>query len=146
MIERILEIIKQKNLTPSQFAEEIGIQRSSISHLVSGRNKPSLEFVQKILSTYTDINPEWLLNGTGHIFRTDGNAVTENIDQLAAKVSSKTFEEPDLFESESLQEPNRAEIRQMKKKKSITTDEKQVEKIVYFYKDQSFREYYPDNN
>ena len=67
MTERILEIIKYLHLSPSDFAEEIGVQRSSISHLISGRNKASLEFVQKILSRYREINTDWLLNGNGLI-------------------------------------------------------------------------------
>ena len=65
MIERILEILKIKNLSPAQFADLIGVQRSSISHLISGRNKPSLEFIQRILKTFPEINTEWMLSGKG---------------------------------------------------------------------------------
>ena len=61
MIDRILELMKDKNLTPSQFADEIGIQRSGISHLISGRNKPSLEFIMKVLKRYPDVKAEYLL-------------------------------------------------------------------------------------
>ena len=64
MLERILELIKNKKLTPSQFADEIGIQRSGMSHIISGRNNPSLEFVMKVLKRYPEIKPEWLRFGT----------------------------------------------------------------------------------
>ena len=65
MINRILLVLKTQNLTSSQFADEIGVQRSSISHILSGRNNPSLEFVTKILKRFPDINSEWILFGKG---------------------------------------------------------------------------------
>jgi len=68
MLERISKLIKTKKLSSSQFADEIGVQRSSVSHVLSGRNKPSLDFVTKILTAYEDINSEWLLIGKGNMF------------------------------------------------------------------------------
>lgn len=65
MVDRISLLLKAKNISASQFADEISVQRSSISHVLSGRNKPSLEFVQKILKRYPEINPDWLLFGKG---------------------------------------------------------------------------------
>lgn len=65
MVDRISLLLKAKNITASLFADEIGVQRSSISHVLSGRNKPSLEFIQKILKRYPEINPDWLLFGKG---------------------------------------------------------------------------------
>jgi transcriptional regulator with XRE-family HTH domain len=67
MTDRILKIITFTNLSPSQFADRIGVQRSSISHILSGRNRPSLEFVQKILSRFPEINPTWLILGKGEM-------------------------------------------------------------------------------
>ncbi len=65
MTDRIALLLKAKNITASQFADEIGVQRSNISHVLSGRNKPSLEFIQKILKRYPEINPDWILFGKG---------------------------------------------------------------------------------
>jgi transcriptional regulator with XRE-family HTH domain len=65
MNDRIKLIIESRNLTASKFADEVGVQASSISHILSGRNKPSLEFIQKVLNTYPDINYEWLISGKG---------------------------------------------------------------------------------
>jgi transcriptional regulator with XRE-family HTH domain len=65
MIDRITLLLKTKNITASQFADEVGVQRSSVSHVLSGRNKPSLDFIQKILKKYPEINPDWLLFGKG---------------------------------------------------------------------------------
>lgn len=64
-ISRLKEIIQHHQLTASQFADSIGVQRSSISHILSGRNKPSLDFILKVTNTYTDVDIYWLLNGKG---------------------------------------------------------------------------------
>lgn len=65
MKDRIIEFLRRENKTSSQFADEIGVQPSSVSHIISGRNNPSLDFVLKMLQRYRDINSEWLLFGTG---------------------------------------------------------------------------------
>lgn len=63
--KRIKEIIDEKGLTASKFADLIGVQRSGISHILSGRNKPSLDLVQKTLTAFDEIRAEWLLTGKG---------------------------------------------------------------------------------
>lgn len=67
MVNRIKKVIGLKNLSSSHFADQIGVQRATISHILSGRNKPSLEVIQKILDTFPDISSEWLVKGTGDI-------------------------------------------------------------------------------
>ncbi len=62
---RLEKILAFYNLSASSFADKIGVQRSSISHLLTGRNKPSLEFVMKVVTTYPEVNLYWLLNGKG---------------------------------------------------------------------------------
>ncbi|HMC02400.1 MAG TPA: helix-turn-helix transcriptional regulator [Flavobacteriaceae bacterium] len=64
--KRLQKVIAFYGETSSSFAEKIGVQRSSISHILSGRNKPSLDFVLKILYTYPDVEMYWLLNGKGN--------------------------------------------------------------------------------
>ncbi|WP_245553867.1 helix-turn-helix domain-containing protein [Cytophaga aurantiaca] len=63
--------MKNYELTASEFADKIDVQRSSMSHLVSGRNKPSLDFIQKILNNFSDLNPTWLIMGTGPMKQLD---------------------------------------------------------------------------
>jgi transcriptional regulator with XRE-family HTH domain len=137
MIERILEILKNKNLTPSQFADLIGVQRSSISHLISGRNKPSLEFIQKILKTFPDINSEWILSGTGPVMNRQNG------------MNEETGHSGDLFmqdqvTNEKVFEPEKQESVKIVKKKLNDPEARKIEKIVFFYKDNTFREYLPD--
>ena len=63
LLDRIKMVIQMNNLTPSSFADQIGVQRSSVSHILSGRNKPSLDFIQKTLATFPKVSSEWLVKG-----------------------------------------------------------------------------------
>ena len=90
---RLKKVMSYYNETAASFSEKIGVQRSSISHILSGRNKPSLEFVMKILSSYDDVDLYWLLNGKGVFPNTETKTVTpKNIEQTqnAVKTTSKT--------------------------------------------------------
>lgn len=64
--KRLQQILDYYGLSAAAFAEKIGVQRSSISHILSGRNKPSLDFVMKILSSFEEVDTYWLLNGKGN--------------------------------------------------------------------------------
>lgn len=61
--ERIQMVIKMHNLTPSSFADKIGVQRSNVSHVLSGRSKPGLDFLEKILTGFPRVNAHWLITG-----------------------------------------------------------------------------------
>ncbi len=77
MIERIKKILTSKGMSPSQFADEIEVQRSSLSHVLSGRNKPSLDFVIKIKQKFDDIDLEWLIFGEGEMYLNDRKSSQE---------------------------------------------------------------------
>ena len=70
IVSRIETIISHLELTVSAFADEIGVQRSSLSHLLNGRNKPSLDFVMKLVDTYPQVDLYWLLKGEGNFPKT----------------------------------------------------------------------------
>lgn len=65
MLDRIQELLQVRELSASQFADAIGVSRPVVSHILSGRNKPSLEVVQKIIAAFPDLSISWLLNGAG---------------------------------------------------------------------------------
>ena len=69
MKERLIQLLDLEQLSPSKFAEIIGVQRSSISHVISGRNKPSFDFLQKTLRAFPGLNASWLLLGEGSMVR-----------------------------------------------------------------------------
>ena len=68
MIDRINLLLKAKNISARQFAEEIGIQPSGMSHILSGRNNPSLDFVMKVVRRWPEVNINWLMFGKGEMF------------------------------------------------------------------------------
>ncbi|MBO4768759.1 MAG: helix-turn-helix transcriptional regulator [Bacteroidales bacterium] len=66
---RLKQFLQMEELSPAKFADSIGIQRSGISHLLAGRNKPSYDFITKMLTTYPDLNADWLLTGKGKPYK-----------------------------------------------------------------------------
>ena len=86
---RLKKILNYHQLTASLFADKIGVQRSSISHILSGRNKPSLDFILKVTNSFTDVDIYWLLNGKGafpkeqvptnKVFLPDDSSIVETI-------------------------------------------------------------------
>lgn len=79
--KRLQKILEFYDVSAATFAETIDVGRSSISHILSGRNKPSLEFVMKIVKTYPEVELYWLLNGKGSFPPRERNQPEENISQ-----------------------------------------------------------------
>lgn len=95
--ERISKVIEYSKLSSSEFADEIDVQRSSISHITSGRNKPSLEFIIKIKSRFPEILWDWLVNGDGEMLKSE-LPESENIpENESAEERTKPTSLPDLF-------------------------------------------------
>ena len=65
MKERLEELMEMLNMTPTQFANAIGVQRATLQHILSGRNEPSLKIIMAIHNSFPDVELEWLLNGKG---------------------------------------------------------------------------------
>ncbi len=140
--DRITKIIKSKKLTSSKFADIIGVQRSSISHILSGRNKPSLDFIQKILNNFQGINTDWLLFGKGEMYR-ESSAPKTLFDQ-PPPVSSKKQDKKEDKSSEKQDSPSKKEEKKLiSSSHSLFThpEGKKIEKIVLFYTDKTFTEY-----
>ena len=67
MHTRLKNWMESEGLKPSQLADNIGVNRATISHILSGRNKPSIDFLQKLLSAYPNLNANWLIIGIGYM-------------------------------------------------------------------------------
>ncbi|MFN5664915.1 MAG: helix-turn-helix domain-containing protein [Bacteroidota bacterium] len=65
---RIIEVMDTKGLTKSSFAAKLGVSLPLIAHICSGRNKPGIELIQKVMQVFPDVNPYWLLLGQGNMF------------------------------------------------------------------------------
>jgi transcriptional regulator with XRE-family HTH domain len=142
MRERILKFLKAENKTSAQFAEEIGVQPSGVSHILSGRNKPSLDFVLKMLEKYSFLSTEWLLFGKGNMYR--DSSMQNLFDQSAERVEIGR----DINKTVKGREPESSEYMETRKEPEIKAgkEELTVEKIVWFYNNNSFREYLPDKD
>lgn len=144
MIGRIQKIIQLKKLNSSAFADKVGVPRSTISHILSGRNNPSLEFVQKVLDTFPEIRTSWLVRGEGHMLKATNTLFPdEEYDELTTDtvlpetrlndehVAKETLNEEDSEESKPIPEkeirrpePIKPEITQTGEgKKSIQKEE-----------------------
>lgn len=132
---RIYQLLQQKGISAAQFADTIGVQRSSMSHLLAGRNKPSIDFLQKCIQAYPDVDIQWLITGKQTKISIKS---TENIDNLQLNVvkSSEPYEQTSLFDSPQTEYVSKPPI-QMQNRKSI-------ERIVTFYTDKTFTEYIPE--
>lgn len=78
MKDRIKEIMDNEDLTPAKFADRLQINRAVVSHILNGRNNPSLDVVLKILSEMDYINSDWLLNGNGSMYKEGYSSQTQN--------------------------------------------------------------------
>ena len=104
MKKRIEKIINSNGLTSNSFAQQIGVNRSTISHILSGRNNPSIEVLQKILKRFPDVSADWLLLGNGSIndksSPSDGSSApkeffieAKKVDKVVIFYTDNTFQE-----------------------------------------------------
>jgi transcriptional regulator with XRE-family HTH domain len=139
MKDRIIKFLTHENLTGTRFADEIGVQRSSVSHILSGRNNPSFEFIQKILSRYKNLSSEWLIMGIGSMYKKP-----EQMDLFASPPISAT-KQPTIPTQKTNEILTSAE--DDKKNQSNYGSEifpsRKVEKILIFYTDKTFDEFVP---
>lgn len=135
MIERIKEIILTEGLTSGAFADLIGVQRSSMSHIINGRNNPSLDFIVKTLQHFSKINPEWLLTGTGPMYRAGAPVQTP-----------PAFRERSIFDSvpdpvvKPITAPEPVSIEKQIDK--VKSPDKYVDKVMIFYSDRTYDEFF----
>ena len=102
MIERINLLLKAKNVSARQFAEEIGIQPSGMSHILSGRNNPSLDFVMKVVKRWPEVNINWLMFGKGEMYAGVPLSVLEPVPHTSEPQSAgQATEQYDLFTTQA---------------------------------------------
>lgn len=141
MKDRILEFLKKENKTSAQFAEEIGVQPSGISHIISGRNNPSLDFILKMLEKYSYLSTEWLLFGKGSMYKEPKMGdLFSSIDIIETPVQKK---DKNIFQDSVLSGGSLASEEKLTSSKVIEYEDAKVRKIIWFYEDNSFEEFYP---
>ena len=153
MLDRIKLILKDKDLTPSVFADTIGVSRGTVSHILNGRNDkkclPSANTIDKILKTFPDISPAWFMNGLGQMYKHERIMINPD--------SSKNNREPDLFaenqpvkpsnESAHNEYPPKIEVKapveptkpvEIKEINLPEITSKKIDKIIIFFSDKTF--------
>lgn len=130
MVDRIKKLVKESGLNNGDFADKVGINRASLSHILSGRNKPSLDFVLKLLEAFPSLKSDWLLFGKG------------------SEKSSEDYSEKEVdVVLNNAADANFGVEKKMNKKSSpeipATTADSIPERIVFFYPDGKFKQYKP---
>lgn len=132
--KRLQKIIEYYELTATSFADLISFNRSTISHLLSGRNKPSLEFVIKVLEAFPEVELYWLLKGKG-TFPTTQNVPINNETLFTQSDNDYTPQPKKQFQQIETKEDNSNFIENFQ--------ENEIEQIVIFFKDNTFKVYKP---
>ncbi|MFD2943028.1 helix-turn-helix transcriptional regulator [Flavobacterium notoginsengisoli] len=136
-VKRLEIILEYYSLNASAFADKIGIQRSSMSHLLSGRNKPSLDFVTKILEVFPEVNLYWILTGEGNF--PDHNSKDSKFS--TALPLSQNSDQTQFSNLKIKNEKDETEILSELGNKNIDVKDDEIEKIVFFYKNGTFKTY-----
>jgi transcriptional regulator with XRE-family HTH domain len=133
IVQRIEEIRSNHQLSASAFASKIGVQRSAMSHILSGRNKPSLDFLMKVYEVFDEVSLEWLLIGSSAPTSTN----------IKKKLFNNVEDELDKTQGFYKKYPTAEEI-DNQKSSSIPLDESASPKeIIYIYGDGSFERFTP---
>jgi transcriptional regulator with XRE-family HTH domain len=140
------KLLINEKLSPTRFAEIIGVQRSSISHILSGRNKPSFDVIQSILVKFPKLNPDWLIVGNGEIYRKPVQTSIFDYNEP----QKKEIEKDEVLNIKTPFNDKIDDIILSKKgipQSKVTEDainEKKIERVVVFYEDKTFTEYRPE--
>ncbi|MEZ4874948.1 MAG: helix-turn-helix transcriptional regulator [Flavobacteriaceae bacterium] len=126
MVKRLQKILDFYGLSATAFSDAIDFNRSTISHLLSGRNKPSLEFIMKVLQKFPEVELYWLLNGKG----TFPSTLKPDEKRIVAP------EEPSA-EIPKIDLP----IHEIHSIAKDTSKNESIERIIIFFKDGSFKSY-----
>jgi transcriptional regulator with XRE-family HTH domain len=159
MVDRIKKIMEKEGFSFALFADEIGVSRGTITHVLNGRNKPSLEVVQKILDAFPDISSKWLLTGKNPMYDHEKVILQHppqqdlfgNETKVLPKLPQKeinTYKESNVSEySPKSIDKEPVEVLQPTKLKEVIntiSSNKKIDKIIIFYDDKTFMSFSPE--
>ena len=134
MKDRIAHIIRAKNLTAAEFALRLGIQPSNISHLLSGRNNPSLDFVKKLKETFPEYNLDWIIFGRGPVTVSEPFVESAPIGQIPVMGEQEKSDEH-LSDGSLFSQPEDVDV---PVKQLVSSTESVLKQIVLVYSDNTF--------
>ena len=170
--QRLLKLLDTEQLSSSRFADAIGVQRSSVSHILTGRNKPSFDFLQKTLRAFPILNADWLILGEGSMYEDEDRVISGTLfDQQAGGGEVKDSKPADDVQNPGVLTSSESNILQttgtnadltptqeVQAETAVTGENvsvetpsaattspgKQVERIVLFYTDKTFDSFNPN--
>lgn len=135
--ERLAKIIESENLTAKQFAEEIGVSAGTISNILGGRNKPSVEIYVRILNRFRTISSDWLMLGTGSMYRPNGGVTqTALFGDMRPIDAAQSEETPSQVPAAPLQ----SVMLQNTRLAANPPATKQIARIIIYYTDGTYEE------
>lgn len=123
IVDRIKVVMRMNNLSAASFADEIGVQRANVSHVLTGRNKPSLDFIERILKRFERVNAGWLISG-----KVSENSLVNHHETERKMSNQNQSSNTDYLTSNFL------------------NSDKTIHKIIVFYEDNTFDSYSPNNS
>jgi transcriptional regulator with XRE-family HTH domain len=146
MKDRLLKFLTSEGFSPSMLADKLGIQRSGISHITSGRNYPSFDFIQKLLIHFPKLNAEWLILGQGPMYKVvipDDSELFKSSKPVGKTPVSPTIpEKPKDLSSIEADKKKQPDIEP--EKLPPAEPKKTIEKMVVLYTDKTFGTYFPE--
>ena len=155
MREKLLKLMKYEKLSSSRLAEILEIQPSSISHILSGRNKPSFDFLVKILRRFPTLNPDWLLLDSDQMYRQSDESAALKDNQVIEPISTSTIQ-AGSSEHRQNNSSNDSSVANNNSTKRTTPTElpfannqnvnKTIERVIVLYSDKSFEAFNISSN
>ena len=143
--DRLNHILRAKNLTAKQFAELMEIQPSNVSHLLNGRNKPSLDFLIKLKETFPEYSFDWIIMGRKPITINEPNPVSSNSHEMRFEEDedSRVIEFDDI--DEKIQEQEHEIVLNNTENTTKTDENRDIDKLLVVYTDKTFEILKPRN-
>jgi plasmid maintenance system antidote protein VapI len=141
MKDQLIKIMTHFNISSTRFADEIGVQRSSVSHILSGRNKPSYDFIIKILEKYPSINTLWLLTGKGTMFSSEIKETGTAYEETAYPNKKSESNEELFFETKNQDKEIKKATDDISKQIEAVTNVNDVISVILLYTDGTFLQY-----
>ncbi len=140
MNRRLQQFLSAENISQSQLAEILGVARASVSHILSGRNKPGFDFILNMTNRFPALNIEWLISGKGRMYTTPTTTLYDPHSAVEEIPSQINFVEEIQDFSEPVQEIPRPKVNTLDNKARQPINQRSISKILVFYTDGTFQE------
>ncbi len=148
MNTRLKQFLAAENITQAQFADKINVVRASVSHILSGRNNPSFDFIKAMMAQYPRLNMEWIMFGKGKMYKDSANQTTEQLftepiqpyepaeDEIPPAREEKIVQIPERVETA----PSSNEINNLSESVQHIVKQRKVTKVIVMFDDGSYQE------